>query len=310
MGSIVRGEDMSPESTYATSTDPSRVLSIQSTVVYGYVGNKASVFPLQLLGFDVDPIHSCELSNHTGYKSWAGRKSTGEELKCLIDALLDSSMVSEYKYCLTGYMSNVDFIATFQQELPRIRAACPNLLYLCDPVMGDNGKLYCPAEFVPIYRSLIASAVIVTPNQTEAELLCDTTIDSEQSAFAACEQLHQMGPRIVVLTSCSFGDKDDLTIVASDREDLKEVLLMTVPRREGYWSGTGDLTSALLVAHFSTTNNLAVALERTVTSVQAVMVRTAAARSSELCLIQSAEELRSPDHCAVQFKVKTKARKP
>lgn len=95
-----------------------RVLSIQSSVVFGYVGHKSSIFPLQLLGFDVDPIHTCQFSNHTGYPHFSGFKTSGENLNSVVSGMEKNNMFNSYSFLLLGYMSNSDF---FKQLLPLIK---------------------------------------------------------------------------------------------------------------------------------------------------------------------------------------------
>ncbi len=147
-----------------------RVLSVQSTVVHGCVGNKSSAFPLQLHGFDVDPINSVQLSNHTGYKYFKGTKLTGAELDDLFDGLATNGLLHQCSHLLTGYLGSASVLQHLAAQLPRLRVAAPNLRFVCDPVMGDAGRLYVPAEFVELYRTLLVPhANVVTPNQTEAE---------------------------------------------------------------------------------------------------------------------------------------------
>eukprot|EP00850_Spirogloea_muscicola_P012385 SM000079S22503 [mRNA] locus=s79:550062:551716:- [translate_table: standard] len=155
----------------AVLPEAGRVLSIQSHTVQGYVGNKAAVFPLQLLGFDVDPINSVQFSNHTGYPTWRGDVLNGEQLWSLIEGL-EANNLLYYTHLLTGYIGSLSFLETVLRVLQKLRQINPDLTYVCDPVMGDNGKLYIRPELVPIYREKVAPlASLLTPNQFEAEQL-------------------------------------------------------------------------------------------------------------------------------------------
>ncbi|KAK2570794.1 Pyridoxal kinase [Acropora cervicornis] len=123
------------------SIETCRVLSIQSHVVSGYVGNDSATFPLQVLGFEVDTINSVQLSNHTGYEHIKGQVLDAKELKVLFEGLK---------------LNNIHFYS--------------HLLTVCDPVMGDAGQFYVPEELMPVYRDQILPQVdIITPNQFEAE---------------------------------------------------------------------------------------------------------------------------------------------
>ena len=299
------------------------MLSLQSSVVYGYVGNKASVFPLQLLGFDVDPIHTCQLSNHTGYKSHTGRRTTGDELHELIRGLRANGMMTEYRLVLSGYLSSVDLTERWLQVVRDLIDGGHVQLFLCDPVMGDGGRLYVPSAFVGLYAQLITLAHIITPNQTEAELLTDTNIRSLHDAVAACDALHSKGVKLVVITSLILPeDQTDgathpshIHIVAtqsaplfpaeksattdasaaSDRLVSSGYWHLRVAHVPGYWSGTGDLTSALLLGWlWKTRGDVQESLSLTVSAVQAVMRRTQERGGSELQLVSSQRELQQP----------------
>jgi len=140
----------------AAATPTPRVLSIQSHTVHGYVGNKAAVFPLQLLGFEVDPVNSVQFSNHTGYAAgWTGEVLQGAQLNALVDGLESNALLAGYSHMLTGYIGSASFLSAVLKTLGRVRAASPGVSFLCDPVMGDHGKLYVPEELVQIYREQV-----------------------------------------------------------------------------------------------------------------------------------------------------------
>ena len=142
-----------------------RVLSIQSHVVHGYVGNRAAVFPLQLLDFEVDFINSVQFSNQTGYKSFRGQRLNSDDLDELFLGLKENNLVN-YTHLLTGYVGNEAFLNKLADLIEEMKGINPNLIYciylilffstsklkaktclfvclfkVCDPVLGDNGKL-------------------------------------------------------------------------------------------------------------------------------------------------------------------------
>lgn len=129
-----------------------RVLSIQSHVVRGYVGNKSAVFPLQLLGLDVDIINSVHFSNHTGYPSWGGNhlRLTGDDLHALLDGLVANDLLQDaHSHLLLGYVGSVTLLDAIVRVYDRLKAAQSHperFTFVCDPVMGDLGKLYVPKE--------------------------------------------------------------------------------------------------------------------------------------------------------------------
>jgi len=215
-------------------------------------------------------------------------------------------------------MSNVGFLSCFPAVVHQLKSLNPDLIYLCDPVLGDSGHLYVPGEFVQIYKEqLLPLADIITPNQTEAELLYGQPIKNLQEAERACQWFHQLGIKLVIITSLSLSasttmlpDKDEsndtITIIASESAS-DAYYLLSIPSISGYWSGTGDLMAALLLAWFHRDrSNLAVILESTVTSIQAILHNSARNHSKELNLVQSKQEILQPNLCPQQFQTQRK----
>ena len=298
------------------SSSTGRALTIQSHVVSGYVGNKCAVFPLQLHGFDVDPILSVQFSNHTGYGCWKGEVMTGEQLQSLVEGLEQNGLLEGYTHLLTGYIGSASMLRTVARLVRKLRTYNPNLVYVCDPVLGDNGRLYVPAELTTIYREeIVPLATLLTPNQFEAELLTGMTIGSEEDALAACASLHQAGPPSVVLTSLdldhSASSSSTITLLGSTSQPQAERcgqrFRIVVPRIPSYFTGTGDLCAALLLAWTAKMpDKLGRAAEMAVASLQGVLRRTAAAQAvaeaagktgigcRELRLVNSVDELLHP----------------
>ncbi|CAN0913750.1 Pyridoxal kinase [Linum grandiflorum] len=278
----------------ALPSETGRVLSIQSHTVQGYVGNKSAVFPLQLLGYDVDPINSVQFSNHTGklfifgYPSFKGQVLNGQQLWELIEGL-EANNLLYYTHLLTGYIGSESFLNTILKVVNKLRTINPKLTYVCDPVMGDEGKLYVPQDLVAVYREkVVPVASMLTPNQFEAEQLTGSRIVSESDAREACNKLHAAGPSKVVITSINIGG-DGLLLIGSDQKE----------------KGTGDLMTALLLGWSNKyPDNLDKAAELAVSSLQALLQRTLndyrkagynpAASSLEIRLIQSQDDIRNP----------------
>lgn len=286
--------------------DGGRVLSIQSHTVQGYVGNKAAVFPLQLLGFDVDPINSVQFSNHTGYPSFKGHVLDGEQLWTLIEGLEANDLLF-YTHLLTGYIGSLSFLDTILQVLDKLRQVNPNLIYVCDPVMGDEGRLYIKPELVPVYREkVIPLASLITPNSFEAELLTGIKLVTEADALQAFDILHKAGPSKVVITSMDLNG--DLAILGSERINGAQgfhQFSIKVPKLPSYFTGTGDLMTALLLGWtYRYPEDLTKAAELAVATLQAVLKRTVSdwaisgvtptTKQMELRLVQSREDIISP----------------
>ncbi|XP_064991290.1 pyridoxal kinase isoform X2 [Musa acuminata AAA Group] len=269
-------------------SETGRVLSIQSHTVQGYVGNKSAVFPLQLLGYDVDPINSVQFSNHTGYPTFKGHVLNGQQLCDLIEGLSENHLLY-YTHLLTGYIGSVSFLEMVLQVVERLRVVNPGLLYVCDPVMGDEGKLYVTPDLVSVYREkVVPVASMLTPNHFEIELLTGLRITSESDALKACNILHAAGPSKVVITSLSIKEK---VFLIGSHQKVK---------------GSGDLMTALLLGWSNIyPDNLEKASELAVSSLQAVLQRTLAdyttagfdpqSSSLEIRLVQSQDDIRNPE---------------
>lgn len=138
----------------------------------------------------MDFINSVQFSNHTGYGQWTGQVLQDEDLHELMRGLKMNNLHQNYTHILTGYARSASFLEAIFTIIREIKVASPETMYLCDPVLGDNGRLYVPEELVSVYRDkLIRVADIVCPNQFEAELLTGVTISDQQSA------LHVSPPR-------------------------------------------------------------------------------------------------------------------
>lgn len=282
-----------------------RVLSIQSHVVSGYVGNKSATFPLQLLGFEVDAINSVQFSNHTGYKTIKGQVLKDQDLADLVDGL-KSNNIDFYTHLLTGYVGSVSFLNQIVKVIQHLKTVNPNIVYVCDPVMGDNGQMYVPKELLPIYRdSIIPLADIITPNQYEAELLTGIKIKNIEDAWKAIDIFHQKGCKAVVLSSTELGDDEKLLAIASSvLGKTKTAVTIDIPKFPAHFTGTGDLFASLLLAWMTKSNNdIKTSIENTIASMQAVLKRTAEyskgkaknPQNIELKLVQSKTSIEMPE---------------
>ncbi|XP_055734568.1 pyridoxal kinase-like [Salvelinus fontinalis] len=261
-----------------------RVLSVQSHVVRGYVGNKSATFPLQVLGFEVDSINSVQFSNHTGYAHWKGQVLTADELNVLYEGIKLNN-VNHYDYVLTGYTRDTSFLETVVDIVQELKRLNPKLVYVCDPVMGDQGSMYVPENILPVYRDkVVAVADILTPNQFEAELLTGRKISTEKDALEVMDLLHQMGPDMVVLTSTDLisplGGQflvalGSQKMVRPDGTTSTQKIRMEMPKVDAVFVGTGDLFAAMLLAwtHHHP-KDLKAACEKTVSVLHHVIKRT------------------------------------
>lgn len=288
-----------------------KVLSIQSHVVSGYVGNKSATFPLQVLGFEVDTINSVQFSNHSGYKVFKGQVLDEKDIVELVDSLIANDLHRGYTHLLTGYVRSPSFLQAIAKIVKQLKEVNPGLIYVCDPVMGDDGKMYVPESLLEIYRNTIVPlADILTPNQYEAELLIGKPVKTLNDALAAIRSFHDGGCSTVVLSSTQFSsDSQQLHAVASTIAGGKQTIAtINIPQINETFTGTGDLFSALFLAWMAKTdNNLCTTLENTVATLQSVLKRTLESAQNqakpganltraqlELRLIQSKSDIENP----------------
>ena len=203
-----------------------------------------------------------------------------------------------YAHVLTGYIGSASFLRAVIRTVQSLRAANPAVTFSCDPVMGDAGKLYVPEELCAIYREeVVPLAAVLTPNRFEAELLTGLSVRSVAEAAAACRALHARGPHTVVITSLDdaasggTGGGGSIVMVGSRQVDGGETLQwsLRLPRIPQHFTGSGDLTTALILAwshRLPQPPQLAEVLERVGASLQAVLQLTRATNRSELCLVQ------------------------
>ncbi|XP_024890907.1 pyridoxal kinase [Temnothorax curvispinosus] len=281
-----------------------RILSIQSHVVSGYVGNKSATFPLQLLGFEVDAINSVQLSNHTGYKVFKGQVLNDKDLEDLVDGLAQNDL-DNYTHLLTGYIGSASFLKRVASLVTILKTKNPNITYVCDPVMGDNGKMYVPEALKEIYKQeVVPLADVVTPNQFELELLTDEKVTNMNELQNAIKKLHQKGPKTVAVSSTELSDK--LTAVVSTAKD-NTLMKVDIPKIPATFTGSGDLFAALFLAHVYLQSDMKATMEKTINSLYSVLLNTyeyskvytdteaQRARKIELRLVQSKNSIENPE---------------
>jgi pyridoxine kinase len=272
------------------------ILSIQSHVAYGHVGNAAAVFVLQRLGAEVWPLHTVQYSNHKGYGAWTGKDFSAAHIAELVKGLGARGVLATCDAVLSGYVGQAAMGAAIERAVRQVRRAKRQALYLCDPVMGDDDALYV-AENIPAFfrERALPLADIVTPNRFELELLSRRPIASLDDALGAARALLALGPKIVLLTSLrdpsAPGDHIDMLAVtgaAAWRVRTPHLALDPLP------NGMGDTVAAIFLAKYLERRDTAAALGHTAAAIFAVLRVTQAAGTRELQLIAAQDELVKP----------------
>jgi pyridoxine kinase len=275
------------------------VISIQSQVAYGHVGNSAAVFPMQLHGIDVVAVPTTLLSNRPGYNTIRGRVLDAQLVAELLLGIEERGAVDTAQMILSGYLGSADNAAVVADFVARAKARNPALAYCCDPVLGDRDRgLFVHADIPPLVRDrLCPLADIVTPNHFEFEWLCGTKAATIDQVIEAARNLMARGPSTVVVTSAELSDAPDgeIETVAVERAaDGYEAWRVRTPKLPISPSGTGDLFAALLVSARVHGNDTPEALSHAASAIFAVLERTASSATEEMRIVESAELLANP----------------
>jgi pyridoxine kinase len=277
------------------------ILSIQSWVSFGHVGNAAAVFPLQRLGFEVWAIHTVQFSNHTGYGKWSGMVFSPEHVADIVQGMADCGALAQCDAVLSGYMGSAATADAILNAITRVREANPKALYCCDPVMGDvEGGLYVRPEIPEVIKTkIISRADIVTPNQFEVELLTGKKVKTLHDALEAAHHLRSLlrpqGLRIVLLTSLFREDalNDQIETLAVHETGAWLVSTPLIPL-EPSRNGTGDAVAALFLGHYLKSNDIALSLEISVSALYNLLLLTHQRNTREIQLVAAQDEYLNP----------------
>lgn len=272
-----------------------RILSIQSTVAYGHVGNSAAVFPLQRMGVEVMPVPTVCFSNHTGYGAWRGPLLSGDDVREIVTGIEERGGLAGVDAVLSGYQGSDSIGDAILDAVARVKHHSPDAVYACDPVLGNaQSGCHVATEVQNLIRDrVVPAADLITPNQFELGFITGTSPDTLESTLASVDAARALGPSSVLVTSVERPERQAGTI---------EMLAVTP---EGAWlvqkpqlpikaNGSGDVTAALFTAHLRRTGDPAAALGRTAASVFELLERTLASGQRELQLVAAQESYVSP----------------
>lgn len=271
------------------------LLSIQSHVAYGHVGNAAAVFPLQRLGVEVWPIHTVQFSNHTGYGDWQGRVFDAGQIRDVAAGIAQRGVLSECDGVLSGYVGSADIGAAILDCVAAVKRANPSALYCCDPVIGDVGRgIFVregAAEFIK--EKAMPAADIVTPNQFELGYLSRSESRTLADALGAVKALHELGPRAVLVTSLHVDDTpaDSIDLIASDETGR---FRLRTPKLNLEANGAGDVIAALFFAHYLRSGKIDEALSKAASATFGVLTRTAEMGAGEIQVVAAQQEIVEP----------------
>ncbi|PSC05136.1 pyridoxal kinase [Alsobacter soli] len=271
------------------------ILSIQSHVAYGHVGNASATFPMQRLGCEVWPINTVQFSNHTGYGQWTGRVFDGPMIEELVDGIAQRGVLGQCDGVLSGYMGSSDIGVAILSTVERVRAANPRAAYCCDPVIGDVGRGVFVRPGVPEFmrEQAVPAADVITPNQFELEYLAERTCATLADVKAALDIVHTLGPKVVLVTSLLTEETpgDAIDLLASDGQAIHRV---RTPKLGLSVNGAGDAIAALFYVHWLRSRSTAHALGEAAASIYGLLKRTEEAGSREILTVAAQDEFVNP----------------
>ncbi len=271
------------------------VLSIQSWVAYGHVGNASAVFPLQRMGIEVWGVNTVQFSNHTGYGKWRGQVYNGDFIRDLVDGLDDLEVLSQCDAVLSGYTGDADIGVAILDAVSRVRAENGNAVYLCDPVIGDIGRGVFVRPGIPEFMRELAvpAADIVTPNHFELEFLSGVTVKDMRTLRKALEAIHQMGPGVIMVTSLNIDQTPDnsVDIIVSTQDGLMRV---RTPHLSINVNGAGDAIASLFLGKYLKEFSARDALEHAASAIFGLLRHTQAKRSREILIVEAQDEFVNP----------------
>ncbi|WKV16504.1 pyridoxal kinase PdxY [Janibacter limosus] len=277
------------------------ILSIQSHVAYGHVGNSASVFPMQRLGVEVWPVNTVNFSNHTGYGAWRGPLMDPADVADVITGIGEREAFGDIDAVISGYRGGEGIGATILEAVARVKAANPEAIYACDPVMGNETSGCFVHESIPVLlrEKVVPQADLITPNQFELGYLTGTEPHSLEETLASVDAARAMGPSTVLVTSVLRPDRPEGTVEMLACHD-DEAWIVRTPHLPLKANGSGDVTAALFTSHWLRTRSLQESLGATVSAVFDLLQLTLDSGKRELQLVPAQE---SYAHPRMQFEV-------
>jgi pyridoxine kinase len=273
------------------------ILSIQSSVAYGHVGNSAVTFPLMRMGVQVWPVITVHFSNHTGYGAWRGPLLSATDLRDVVRGIDERGVLGEVDAVLSGYQGGEDIGAMILDAVALVKLRNPAAIYCCDPVLGDADSGYYVRPGIPelMRQQVVPAAQIITPNQFELESLTGRPVSTTEELLNAADAARKLGPDVVLVTSVvrRDGPPETIDMVAVDGD---RAWLVTTPRLPQTFTGSGDLTAAIFLAALLGRKDVPGALAHTAAVIYGLLVVTAASGRAELDLITAQEELVNPSH--------------
>jgi pyridoxine kinase len=279
-------------------TRPKAVISIQSHVVYGAAGNSAAVFPMRRCGVEVWPINTVQFSNHTQYGKWEGLPTPTDQISLLAKGIEAVGALGKCDAVLSGYLGTEEQGTHVLDVVRRVKAANPEAIYVCDPVMGHPAKGCVVPEGVQTHHATTSAshADVLCPNVLELGVMTGTDPKAPQEVLDAARALLSKGARLVLVKHLAHAGRspdDSFEMLLVSREEAWHVGTPLLPFTRPP-VGVGDLTTGLFTAAMLQGRTPREALEHTAAAYFDVMRATSEFDEYELQLVAAQEGLVSP----------------
>jgi len=268
------------------------VLSIQSHVAYGHVGNSAAVFALQSLGIETWPVNTVRFSNHPGHDEFRGAREDPSVIRDVIQGIGERGVFRQCQGVLSGYLGHPSNGDVVLEAIAGVKSANPDCLFLCDPVFGDRDKgIYVSESLIDFYRDhALPACDVATPNAFELEVLSGRPVDRPQTVAEAASSLLELGPDIVIVTSVPDGPRGIGNLMVSE-DGVRHV---TTEALETPVKGAGDLLAALWMGRFLLSGVATNALAKATASVFDLLEKAVETQADELPLVAERRSLTHP----------------
>jgi len=267
------------------------VLSVQSSVAYGHVGNAAATFPLQRLGHEVWPVDTVNYSNHPGYGSYRGGIYRASDIAETLEEIEQRGAFNRCHAVLSGFLGARETGHVVLDAVDRIKRANPAAIYVLDPVIGDAERgVYVADGIAEFFRDeALKRADIVIPNVFELAYLSGQTIEDVDTAASAAASLMKSGPGMVIVTGLRHENDVSVLLVTGGQAWQATTPLVNIPSY-----GAGDAFAALFLGAYFNLRDARAAVARAVSSIYGVFVATQNLNEDSLALVSAQKEIVNP----------------
>lgn len=262
------------------------VISVQSQVSFGHVGNSAAGFAMQWLGIEVWPVHTALLAHHPGEGGFHGAKTAPEIVRAIFDGLQGAGAFANCQALLSGYLGSLEIGRATLAAWSEIKAASPGALFCCQPVMGDREEgVYVDGALPTFFKEeAVPAADVVIANAFEAEVLTGVAAGDLAGARAAGTALRRTGPSTVIVSSVPMGGDELGTLLLSESGGW----LARTPRLAVPAKGAGDLMGAVWLAGYLRDGDAVAALGLAVGAARLALEASGSRPRGELDLVGTA----------------------